>query len=153
MTETIAAQDERRIRIEPPAIHIDVHVHLAEASMLAPATVFRGPLANGGTGDAASPKRPMLGSVLIAFLVSGGILLSGVIGYRAGSGASKTTLAANEPRTLAQGSDSPSKEPPRSRTLPESLARELERPPQITPPPGAVDAHTPSGPAAFGLHE
>lgn len=146
-----AADGRSKIIVEPPHIHIDVHVHLDGSVGVAPVADKRdAPSREFDQRPAASErsKRPLLTSLVVA----AGVLAVGYGGYHAGmvssaQHASPPRLAAAAPPPHHPTDTAPA-------ALPEALARELQQPPQITPPSGAATkSGAPSGPASFGLHE
>jgi hypothetical protein len=134
MDEAIST-DEKRISFDTPHIHIDVHVHLDGSVGVATSADRRAPSAAPTSGT----RRSLLTTLVVAF----GVSTVAFLGFRAGSVSSEQKpLAASR---LAASPDAAS--------LPEALARDLQRPPQITPAPGAPADAGRSGPPAFGLQQ
>ncbi|WP_283472135.1 hypothetical protein [Methylosinus trichosporium] len=86
--------------------------------------------------------------MLTTLLVGFGVSAVGYVGFRAGS-------VPSQQKFFGMNQAAVSLEPaaPASTPLPEALARDLQRPPQITPAPGASADAGRSGPAAFGLQQ
>ncbi|TRL30406.1 hypothetical protein FM996_16675 [Methylosinus sporium] len=139
MMDEAISTDEKRIIFETPHIHIDLHVHL-DGPLGAPVSADRrAPVAapTGGT------RRSLLTTLVVAF----GVSAVAFLGFRAGSVSSEQkSLGASR---VASPSDAASSAAP----LPDALARDLQRPPQITPAPGTPADAGRSGPAAFGLQQ
>jgi hypothetical protein len=138
--------DRPKIIVEPPHIHIDVHVHLDGSVGVAPVAEKRdSPYREFDPRSAAgeASKRSLLTSLVVA----AGVLAVGYGGYHAGRVSSARQASPASVAAAAQPHSAPA-------SLPESLSRELQQLPQITPPPGAAtNSSAPSGPASFGLHE
>jgi hypothetical protein len=145
MDEAISTQETKAVS-EPPHIHIDVHVHL-DGAIVATSAGQRHALGAEIERRSASPS-PTRRSLLTTLLVGFGVSAVGYVGFRAGS-------VSSQQKVFGMNQAAVSLEPaaPASTPLPEALARDLQRPPQITPAPGtSVDAGR-SGPAAFGLQQ
>jgi hypothetical protein len=128
-------------------ISIHVHPSRAEASLFGgearPATPIHIHLhgkgaAGGGAAGAEPPHRPLLVAACVAMLLG----TAGFVGYRMGSGHAEPPA---ERLALAPAV------PPQTQA---SILRELQQPPQVTPPPGApAEPDAKAGPGMFGLAE
>lgn len=139
MDEAIST-DEKRIVFETPHIHIDVHVHLDGPVGVPASADRRAPIAapTGGT------RRSLLTTLVVAF----GVSAVAFLGFRAGSVSSE-----QKPLGASRVAASPDAGASSAAPLPDALARDLQRPPQITPAPGTPADAGRSGPAAFGLQQ
>lgn len=139
MDEAIST-DEKRIVFETPHIHIDLHVHLDGPVGVATSGDRRAPIAapTGGT------RRSLLTTLVVAF----GVSAVAFLGFRAGSVSSE-----QKPLGVGRVVASPDAGASSAAPLPDALARDLQRPPQITPAPGTPADAGRSGPAAFGLQQ
>jgi hypothetical protein len=145
MDEAISTQETKAVS-EPPHIHIDVHVHL-DGAIVATSGGQRNALGAEIERRSASPS-PTRRSLLTTLLVGFGVTAVGYVGFRAGS-------VSSQQKVFGMNQAAVSLEPaaPASTPLPEALARDLQRPPQITPAPGTSADAGRSGPAAFGLQQ
>lgn len=148
MSEAFATAETTKVVGEATHVHIDVHVHLNGVVDLAPVERRREPRdieieIDRPRATAQRSRHPLLKNAAIVAAVAA----VGFVGFRAGNVASQqqatSAAATGAPPPAALASSTPS--------LPESLARELQRPPQVTPPPGASIGAGTSGPSAFGL--
>lgn len=145
MDESISTQETKAVS-EPPHIHIDVHVHL-DGAIVATSSGQRHALGTEIERRSASPP-PTRRSLLTTLLVGFGVSAVGYVAFRAGS-------VSSQQKVFGMNHAAVSLEPaaPASTPLPEALARDLQRPPQITPAPGTSADAGRSGPAAFGLQQ
>jgi hypothetical protein len=145
MDESISTQETKAVS-EPPHIHIDVHVHL-DGAIVASSAGQRHAVGAEIERRSASPS-PTRRSLLTTLLVGFGVSAVGYVGFRAGSVSSQQKAFG-----VNQAVASPEPAAPSPSSLPETLARDLQRPPQITPAPGTSADAGRSGPAAFGLQQ
>jgi hypothetical protein len=141
------SNDTIKVAHEPPHIHIDVHVHL-DGPIVATAAGQREPIVTESerrSVSAAPTRRSLFATLLVGF----GVSAVGYVGFRAGSVSSQQKDFGVNQAAVSQGAAATV--PPTS--LPETLARDLQRPPQITPAPGTPAGASRSGPAAFGLQQ
>jgi hypothetical protein len=137
---------ETKTASEPPHIHIDIHVHL-DGPIVSHSTgqrEFAGAESERRSASATPARRSLLTTLLIGF----GVSAVGYLGFRAGGVSSQPKASGVNQAAIWQ---EPSGGVPTP--LPDALARDLQRPPQITPAPGTPVAAGQSGPAAFGLHQ
>lgn len=148
MDEAFSPQTATKVIFEPPHIHIDVHVHLDGAAVAPVAGERRArDLDFDARREVGAPaKRPLLATLVVAI----GVAAVGYVGFRTGSVSSQSQAPAVSAAVAPQASPAG---PAGSEPLPETLARELQRPPRIIPPPASTDAKGQSGPAAFGLQD
>jgi hypothetical protein len=132
--------DERRIAFEAPHIHIDVHVHLDGPVGVATSADWRAPI----VVEASGTRRSLLTTLVVAF----GVSAVAFLGFRAGSVSSE-----QKPLGASRVAASPDPAASSAAPLPDALARDLQRSPQITPAPGTPADAGRSGPAAFGLQQ
>ncbi|WP_157096078.1 hypothetical protein [Methylosinus sp. R-45379] len=146
MDEPIATQETKTVS-ERPHIHVDIHVHL-DGPVVTRAVGHRDRVDDEierGSPSAAPTRRSLLTTLLVGF----GVSAVGYVGFRAGSVSSQQKDFGVNQAAVSQGSAATASPAP----LPDALARDLQRPPQITPAPGTPAGASQSGPAAFGLQQ
>lgn len=149
MSEAFSMIETTRAAGDATHIRIDLHVHLnapaggVDPGAAEPPDRTRERAVEHRSARVEGPHRPLLRNLAVV----GAVLAVGFIGFRAGGASTQRDAAAS---VAATAGPAPTPTP----SLAESLARELQQPPRVTPPPGApVNAQARSGLSAFGLHE
>ncbi len=136
------------------AFHLDVHLHLMtdplrDATLMVDETVGVCDCLVASRGKGSSEKRGGAGKLLSFFVVCGLVGFAAAFAYKAGSAAGGADQAGYGARDDARVASLPEV----SAARPESwLSKELQKPPRVTPPPGAPAAGEVAGPSAFGLN-
>jgi hypothetical protein len=151
MTETANEATFQNDKAQPIQIRLELHVHAVHDAR-AGLSANDGPRLGGGaprTGDSSQSAPSAISRIAVAALAVCAIGFA----YKAGAG-----NAASPPPTAAASLSQPSGAllandqhhfpAPAAQA---ELLKDLQEPPQITPPPGAPPAQTLSGPARFGL--